>query len=62
MQRAERLRRVYQEWNWRGDYGEAVVHGAPRFDEIESPLTLREIQERFPELAAAAGMPRIRRI
>lgn len=53
---------VYQEWNWRGDYGEAVVHGAPRFDETESPLSLHEVQERFPELAAAAGMPRIRRI
>jgi hypothetical protein len=53
---------VYQEWNWRGDWGEAVVHGAPCFEEPGSPMGLCEIQERFPELAAAAGLPRIRRV
>ncbi len=53
---------VYQEWNWRGDYGEATLHGAPCFGEAAKPLVLNEIQEQYASLAAAAGQQRIRRV
>ncbi len=53
---------VYQESNHRGDWASAVVHGAPCFDQPGRPLTLDELQDQFPHLAAAAGLARVRRV
>lgn len=53
---------VYQESNHRADWCSAIVHGAPYFDEPGRPLRLEEVQKRFPELAGAAGLARVRRI
>lgn len=62
IQRGEDEFFVCVETNHRGDWGEAVVHGAPMFDEPGTPLRLQDVQELFPELAAAAKMPRVRRV
>lgn len=62
LQRGENEFFVYQESNYRGDWAEAVMYGAPYFDEPGDPLTLVELQQRFPQLAAACGLSRIRRI
>lgn len=53
---------VYQQWNHRADWFDARLHGAPYFDEPDSPLSLSEVQQRFPELVSAAGLVRVRRV
>jgi hypothetical protein len=53
---------VYQQTNHRTDWFDATLHGAPNFAEPGNPLTLEEIQERFPDLASRAGLARVRRI
>lgn len=45
---------VYEEINHRGDYGTGELFGSTQ------PLSLDEIQTRFPELASQAGLERIR--
>lgn len=53
---------VYQESNHRADWSNAMVYGAPYFDEPGRPLSLAEVQKQFPELAALAGLARVRRV
>jgi hypothetical protein len=51
---------VYTEHNHQGDYGVTNLIGADPWGEDDtSPLTLSEVQERFPALATAAGVPRV---
>lgn len=45
--------------NWRGDYEEAWLGRADPVDE-RTTLTLDEVQQQFCELAAQAGLARVR--
>ncbi len=61
-QRGEQDFFVFERSTHRGDWTDAIVHGAPYFDEHDTPLRLADVQERFPQLAAAAGLHRVRRV
>lgn len=50
---------VYIRRNWRGDYEEAWL-GRADPDSERTTLTLDEVQQQFRELAAQAGIPRVR--
>lgn len=52
---------VYRKRNFRGDYVSASLDGADP-DERDTPLTAAEVQERYPGLAKAAGIIRVRRL
>jgi hypothetical protein len=51
---------VYSISNHRGDWCTANLTGVNAWGEIDPPLTLAEVQDRFPILAKAAGLVRIR--
>lgn len=51
---------VYIQYNHRGDYGGADLIGGSTWEQDDPPLTLREVQERFPHLAAKARLVPIR--
>ena len=51
---------VYSIHNHRGDWGTADLAGVNAWGETDPPLTLAEVQDRFPVLAKAAGLVRIR--
>lgn len=53
---------VYVQANHRGDWREAVLRGAPYFDEDDVPLTLSRLQDEFPALVTAAGLSPVRRV
>ena len=53
---------VYKSCNHNlGDWGTAYLAGVNAWGEIDPPLTLVDIQDRFPLLSRAAGLTRIRR-
>jgi len=51
---------VYIEYNHRFDYGGANLVGVNAWGEFDPPLTLEQLQERFPTLATKAGLIRVR--
>lgn len=51
---------VYMEYNHRFDYGGANLVGVNAWGEFDPPLTLEELQQRYPTLATQAGLARIR--
>lgn len=53
---------VHTEHVHRFDYCVTTLHGAGMWNEIDPPLTLEEVQNRFPSLATAAGLPRVRNL
>lgn len=51
---------VYTEYNRNGDWFTGDLAGVNAWDEFDPPLALIELQERYPALAKAAGLVRVR--